>query len=113
MGQYATEPIFGGAFQNLADLVEFGSETDFREAWVNAVTQTGSSNLIQNDYAILNELGNYLGSTDRADQCERIKVCQARLLNNIEMAERERNQKQNLYRYLGFAVGALIVLLFI
>jgi stage III sporulation protein AB len=104
------DPCFQAVFKELAGLVEFGSGAELSEVWSKTIAQTGSLSLTKSDYVALHELGNYLGSTDREDQCERIKLCQSRLQNNIQIAEIDRDKKINLYRYLGFAAGALLVL---
>jgi stage III sporulation protein AB len=107
------DPCFQAVFKKSAGLVEFGSGAELSEVWSKTIAQTGSLSLTTSDYAALYELGNYLGSTDREDQCERIKLCQSRLQTNLQIAEIDRDRKKNLYRYLGFAAGALLVLFLI
>ncbi len=107
------DPYFQAAFKQLAGLVGFGSSVALSDAWSKTVAQTGSLSLSKSDYGALQELGSYLGNTDREDQCERIKLCQSRLQNNLRTAEIDRDKKINLYRYLGFATGALLVLFLI
>lgn len=98
------------AFQKMARLVTFGSGAELKEVWRNYPVQAGSYYLNQSDFLILNELGDYLGSTDREDQCEKIKRCQSRLQNNLNLAETDQQKRRNLFRYLGFAAGAVLVL---
>jgi stage III sporulation protein AB len=97
-------------FEKLARSVTFGSGAELKGAWRNYPVQAGSGFLNQSDFLILNELGDYLGSTDREDQCEKIKLCQSRLQNNLNLAETDQHKKLNLFRYLGFATGAVLVL---
>jgi stage III sporulation protein AB len=101
---------FVNAFTWLASSLEFGSDEDFGEAWRRFLIETGLGILTKNDYLILNELGNYLGSTDRNDQLEKIKACRASLALNLESAEIEQKKRAGVYRYLGFALGAIVVL---
>ena len=101
------------AFQKSADGISFGAATGIIEIWPDLVARTGSFYLLPSDSLILNELGNYLGGTDRDDQCEKIKLCQSRLQNNLQLAETALRQKLNLFRYAGFAVGTMLVLLLI
>ena len=101
---------FANAFTWLAASLEFGSDVDFGEAWQRFLIETGLGILSKNDYLTLKELGNYLGSTDRNDQLEKIKTCRANLTMNLQAAEIERSKRTGIYRYLGFAMGAIIVL---
>jgi stage III sporulation protein AB len=101
---------FSNAFNWLAASLEFGSDQDFGEAWQRFLVETGLGILNKSDYLELNELGNYLGSTDRNDQLVKIKTCHASLSLNLQAAEVERDKKTRIYRYLGFAMGAIVVL---
>jgi stage III sporulation protein AB len=97
-------------FDELARLVTFGSGVELREAWRNCPVRAGSYYLNQSDCLILTELGDYLGNTDREDQREKIQRCQSRLQHNLNLAETDQHKKLNLFRYLGFAAGAVLVL---
>jgi Stage III sporulation protein AB (spore_III_AB). len=101
---------FSHAFIRLASSLEFGSDEDFEAAWQYFLTQTGMGILHNNDYLALNELGNYLGSTDRSDQMTKLNTCRATLALNVQKAESEQNKRARIYRYLGFAAGVIIVL---
>ena len=101
---------FTNAFTWLATSLEFGSDEDFGEAWQRFLIETGLGILSKSDYLTLHELGNYLGSTDRKDQLEKIKTCRAGLAMNLQSAEIEQSKRTGIYRYLGFAMGAIIVL---
>lgn len=104
------DPDLASSFHRLARSVTFGSGRQLGEVWRNYPVRTSACFLIQSDSLILNELGDYLGSTDREDQCEKIKRCQALLQNNLNLAEADQRKKLNLFRYLGFAAGAVLVL---
>lgn len=104
------ERYFSNAFTWLASSLEFGSDEDFETAWRRLLAQTGLGILHKNDYLALNELGNYLGSTDRNDQLAKFNTCRASLAINLQAAELEQSKRTRIYRYLGFALGAVIVL---
>jgi stage III sporulation protein AB len=104
------DPDLVQSFQKLAQSVTFGSGAEIQEVWRNYPVRAASGYLTPNDIQILDELGSYLGSTDREDQSEKIKCCQSRLQNNLHLAEADQRKKLNLFRYLGFAGGMVLVL---
>ena len=107
------DPVLAQAFSNLAGLVVFGSGLELREVWRKIPVRAGADYLKPSDISIINELGDYLGSTDRDDQREKIQRCQSRLQNSLNLAETEQYKKRTLFRYLGFAVGTVLVLFLI
>jgi stage III sporulation protein AB len=104
------EQVVADSLVRLASRVEYGSEMGTAEAWRQFVMETGPGSLSKSDNAILTDLGGYLGSTDRDDQIAKIKASRERLEYNLENAEDERKKRTGLYRYLGFAAGAVLVL---
>jgi stage III sporulation protein AB len=104
------ERCFGKAFLKLAESLEFGKGQDFQMNWHLLLREMGEGVLVNEDYLVLSELGQYLGSTNREDQLAKLKTCQASLLMNLQSAEREQSKHTRLYRYLGFAIGAIVVL---
>jgi stage III sporulation protein AB len=101
---------FSNAFDSLASSLEFGSDQDFEAVWQHFLVQTGLGILHKNDYLVLSELGNYLGSTDRSDQLAKLNTCRSGLTMNLQAAQLEQSKRTRIYRYLGFAIGAVIVL---
>ena len=101
---------FSNSFDSLASSLEFGSDRDFGEVWQYFLAQTGLGILHKNDYLVLNELGNYLGSTDRSDQLAKLNTCRSGLAMKLQTAELEQSKRTRIYRYLGFTMGAIIVL---
>ena len=99
------------ALQKMAVAVQFGSDQDVAELWGGFLHEKQMEVLSPEDREALGEMGSYLGSTDRQDQLERIKVCRARLESNLELANLDITKRVRLYRYLGFAIGAVIVCL--
>lgn len=96
-------------FHKMSGELGFGSGLGVAEVWERLVLAR-SHILSAADLTTLLELGNYLGSTDRLDQLEKIKACKANLESQLQEAERKRATKTSLYRYLGFACGAALVL---
>lgn len=107
------DPVLAQAFEKMAGSVVFGSSLELKEVWRNYPVRSGSYFLKPSDAQILVELGDHLGSTGREDQREKIKRCQSLLQNNLNLAETEKDKKTTLFRYLGFAVGTVLVLFLI
>ncbi len=101
---------FEKAFSKLAESLQFGTSEDFQTNWHLFLRETGEGVFAKEDYLVLTELGNYLGSTNREDQLAKLKTCQASLMVNLQSAECEQRKRTRLYRYLGFAIGAIVVL---
>jgi stage III sporulation protein AB len=101
---------FSNAFIKLMQSLEFGTDGDFKTAWGLFLVETGEGVLVKEDFLVLYDLGNYLGSTDRLDQLAKLKTCHASLTLNLQSAEHDRNKQTRIYRYLGFAIGAITVL---
>lgn len=109
MAQLSYDDYLGESLRKCAGELKFGSGKGVAEVWEQLVFSRAEF-LTNGDLEILLGLGNYLGSTDRADQVNRIKVCMANLELNLKEAESKKKTKSNLYRYLGFACGAVVVL---
>lgn len=101
------------AFSRLARKTGYGSESDVGEVWNQLLAEPAFSVLIPEDLRLLKELGFFLGSTECRDQLAKINGCQDGLRYHLGLAEAERRKKVGLYRYLGFASGAILVLWFI
>jgi stage III sporulation protein AB len=97
-------------FRRMARTIAFGADSSVAEAWTALVTGLLPEKLRPEDGQVLLELGSYLGVTDREDQVKKIRTCQSRLEGNLAGAELEVKKRTNLYRYLGFAAGAIVVL---
>lgn len=109
IAEISTDFHLGEAFRKMAVKLSFGSGSGVAEVWEQLVW--ARSNLLSAaDLTVLLELGGYLGSTDRLDQLNKIKACKANLESQLQEAERKRVAKTSLYRYLGFALGAAVVL---
>lgn len=101
------------AFTHLIEKTGYGAEADVSEVWNELLADAAFKPLQATDLRILKELGLFLGSTECRDQLNKITSCQAGLRYQLNLAEAERGKKVGLYRYLGFACGAILILWFI
>ncbi|NLY73887.1 MAG: hypothetical protein GX075_01110 [Firmicutes bacterium] len=101
----------GGYLRRIAVNSEYGSDYNFVELWDGFLHEKGMAPLSEEDIEILKELGNYLGCTGREDQLQKIAIAQARLESNLEAADLDQMRLVRLYRYFGFAAGAVLVCL--
>lgn len=83
------------------------------EAWQQSLAEHRETlPLKAEDWALLADFGRTLGSTDREHQVTAIRRTLERLKHQASEAEEEYKKNERLYRYLGIAGGALVVLLF-
>lgn len=103
------DPQVAVALRKIAENIGFGSDYNITELWEEFLNDQGMTSLSQEDRGVLEELGAYLGSTDREDQMARIEGVCLRLQLNLEAADLEKTKRVRLYRYFGFAAGAVLV----
>lgn len=85
-----------------------------REAWLMAINDYyPKSALNQSDRAILQELGNALGISDREDQVKHLTLTKEQLQLAQAKAEDASAKNTKVYNYLGFLGGLTIVLILI
>ena len=82
------------------------------EAWEEDVEKTETS-LKDEDKNIIKGLGRMLGKTDLDGQISEIKLVQNFLNTQIEIAERERQKNEKLYKTLGGVVGLAVVIILV
>ncbi|NLW45899.1 MAG: hypothetical protein GXY86_00950 [Firmicutes bacterium] len=111
--QLINDPKLTLSLAKIAQNIGFGSDYNITELWEGFINEKTMTALIKDDRAVLKELGVYLGSTDRQDQVARIEGARAGLQLNLEAADLERVKGVRLYRYFGFAVGAVLVCLLV
>lgn len=88
--------------------------TTAREAWLLALNQYyAKSSLTKPDRAILQELGNSLGVSDREDQVKHLVLTKEQLKLEQAKAEEESLKNTKVYNYLGFLGGLTVVLILI
>lgn len=100
-------------FKDLAKCVEYGSENNLAQAWKSLLKEDRFRFLHANDFMVLYEIGNFIGTSDRQDQLQHIEACRERLRLNLDQAEIEQKKNVGIFRYLGFAVGTVVVLFII
>lgn len=82
------------------------------EAWKEVIEKTETS-LTDEDKSIIKNLGRMLGKTDLEGQISEIKLVQNFLNTQIEVAEREKQKNEKLYKTLGGVVGLAVVIILV
>ena len=82
------------------------------DAWEEVVDKTQTS-LTNEDKDIIKGLGKLLGKTDLDGQVSEIKRVQNFLSTQIEIAEKEKEKNEKLYRTLGGVIGLAIVIILV
>lgn len=99
----------GKIFRVSAELMK---EKPAGEAWEESIDKV-ETNLKDEDKSILKNLGRLLGKTDLEGQVSEIKLVQEFLNTQIDVAEKERQKNEKLYRTLGGVVGLAIVIILV
>jgi stage III sporulation protein AB len=107
--QLINDPKLALSLAKIAQNIGFGSDYNITQLWEGFINEKEMTVLLKEDRAILKELGLYLGSTDREDQAARIEGARIGLQLNLEGADLDRSKGVRLYRYFGFAAGAVLV----
>lgn len=82
------------------------------EAWEETVDKI-ETNLKEEDKSIIKKLGRMLGKTDLEGQVSEIKLVQEFLNAQIDLAEKEKQKNEKLYKTLGGIVGLAIVIILV
>ena len=99
----------GKIFRTASELMK---EKSAGEAWEETVDAIETS-LTEEDKGIIKNLGRMLGKTDLEGQVSEIKLVQDFLNTQIEVAEKEKQKNEKLYRTLGGVVGLAIVIILV
>ena len=105
------DSMMADVLRKLADSIGYGTSFEIDVVWRDFLHKSSGDMLATGDITILTDLGNYLGGTDREDQGSKLEFCKLALKHNLQLAEAERDRKTGVFRYSGFAVGAVLVLL--
>ncbi|NLW55606.1 MAG: hypothetical protein GX050_03105 [Firmicutes bacterium] len=106
------DPETGMLFSSFAAELNEERGLTAAEAWQQSLAACRDRLTLQGeDWAVLEDFGHTLGSTDREHQLNAIRQTLEKLKLQAEAAAAFRKNNERLYRYLGMAGGALIVIL--
>jgi stage III sporulation protein AB len=100
----------GRLFRQLATSVGYGAAGDWADAWQELLDAPHWRSLKAAEKEVLQHLGLFLGGTERQDQLAKLNGVQLSLEQLLQAAVAQEQKQAGLYRYLGFAVGAMLVL---
>ena len=82
------------------------------EAWEETIEKAETS-LTDEDKNVIKNLGRMLGKTDLDGQVSQIKLVQNFLNTQIDIAEKEKQKNEKLYKTLGGVIGLAIVIIIV
>ena len=82
------------------------------EAWEETIEKADTS-LTDEDKNVIKNLGRMLGKTDLEGQVSEIKLVQNFLNTQIDIAEKEKQKNEKLYKTLGGVIGLAIVIILV
>lgn len=100
-------------FAQFADSLAQNNDVSASELWNQTLQILGEAGFTNQELEAVGQLGSALGRSDADDQMKHLLLLQTRLEQLGSQAEQERDKMVRLWNYLGFCVGALIVLLLI
>ena len=106
---YKMDGNIGEIFKNASNGMK---ELPSGDAWENAIDKIETS-FTKEDKSIIKNLGRMLGKTDLEGQVSEIKLVQNFLNTQIELAEKEKDKNEKMYKTLGGVVGLAIGIIFI
>ena len=88
-------------------------EINIRALWHTSLKKAPPEHIRSEELAVLEELGDILGSTDVQGQTDSLSLMKAYIISLIENAETERKERGKLYRCLGITGGLFIAVILI
>lgn len=105
-------PPLGRLYESAAARLLAGDERSAREIWEAAIAEIyPRSALTPGDREIVSSLGVSLGISDQEGQLKQIGLTLQHLEIALEEARDKRQRNEKMWRYLGFAGGAALVIL--
>ena len=90
------------------------SYNEFVQCWNAALEEVcADTSLKKEDKAILSELGTQLGKSSTEGQADMFRLTEEKLLQQIEIAVKEKDSKGKMFGGLGFSLGIVISVLLI
>lgn len=113
IGKKSDEPL-KTLFMNISEKL-FKNEVDsvYDAFYLELFEGENHLNLKKDDNEIIIDMAKSLGDTDVEGQNSVLNLTELKLKKQIENAEVELNKNLKMYRYLGFSIGASIVILIV
>lgn len=101
-------------FSQTASVLDARVGYSAREAWAMALQEFHQHSSLQaKDLVILEQFGQNLGSSDRTDQLKHLRLAMTRLEQEEQQGQLEEQKNVRLWRYAGFLVGLMVVIVLI
>ncbi|HOB08071.1 MAG: stage III sporulation protein AB [Limnochordia bacterium] len=100
-------------FARFAEVLAGGRGLTAAEALDQSLAVLADAGFANQDIELISQLGAVLGRSDAEDQLKHLAILYERLEHSRIKAEQERDKMARLWNYLGFCVGALVVLMLI
>ncbi|GAA0177227.1 stage III sporulation protein SpoIIIAB [Clostridium sediminicola] len=109
----SSEPL-ATIFNNISEKLFLNAVDSIHEAFIEELSKENHELHLKNDDTeILLDLAKSLGDTDVEGQSNVLNLIDMKLKKQIKSAETELEKNLKVYRYLGFSIGATIVILII
>lgn len=111
VSQQVDAPI-SNFYQTLEQEFKKKEKTNSEEIWRNCIKHMGKA-FDKEDRMLFLRLGDFVGVQDVRIQSEVIENCLEQVKERCEILEKERPEKEHLYRVLSFSISGFLILLFI
>lgn len=104
----------GLIFKKVSEILQLNQVDSVYEAFRIVVNEEKYRlDLYEEDYAVILTLSKNLGDLDRDSQENIFNLSDITLKQHIKSAEEKAEKNKKLYRYLGFSLGAIIVIIIV